>query len=121
VSLSSRVFVLFAVVGAPLAWMGQLTVGYAFEDVGCAPPDGLAVWNVGVGSLHVVVGVVALVVALASLACAVVLRLDAEGVGLAGFDRTFLGTFGVLFGYLFGLTIVLTAIGSIVLGTCRPG
>ena len=120
-SISARLFALFAVIGAPLAWVGQLVFGYTFEDVGCSPADGAAVWSIGVGSLHIALGSVALVVSCIALACAVVLRLNGESVGLAKGDRTFLGTFGILSSFLFGLTIVLTGIGSTYLGTCHAG
>lgn len=120
-TVSARLFTLFAVVGAPLAWVGQLVLGYTVEDAGCAPGDGEAVWTIGVGSLHTALGAVALVVAVLALVCAVVLRLDGESVGLAERDRAFLGTFGVLSGFLFGVTIVLTGIGATYLGTCQAG
>jgi hypothetical protein len=121
VSLGARLFALFAVVGAPLAWLGQLVLGYSFEDAACAPGDGAAVWGIGVRTLHIAVGAGALAVAAAALFAAVNLRLNGRAAALDPPDRSFLGSFGIVGGLLFVFTIVLTGIGSTVLATCHGG
>ena len=114
-----RLLAAVATLGAPLAWVAQLVFAYAFEDAGCAPGDGTAVWGAGVRTLHASIGVVALAIAIGSLLAAVALRNgDAEG-GLGQHDRHFLRSFAILGSLLFTLTIALTAIGSTVLATCH--
>ena len=112
-----RLVVAVAVLAAPLAWVTQLVFAYAFEDAACAPRDGTAVWGVGVTSLHVVVGVVAFVVAASGVAAALRLRADSRRRG----DEGFLASFGLAGALVFAFTIVLTLVGSTVLATCHAG
>jgi len=121
VSVGARLFALFAVVGAPLAWVAQLVLGYSFEEAACSPNDGADVWGIGVRTLHIAVGAGALVVAAAALAAAIVLRVNGHAAALERPDRGFLGSFGVIGGLLFAFTIVLTGVGSTVLSTCHGG
>jgi hypothetical protein len=119
--VTRRLLTLFAVVGAPLAWIGQLAFGYSFEEAACSPGDGYAVWGVGVRTMHAVVGSLALAVAVASLLAALAVRTNAAAGGLESDDRGFLSTFGVVGAALFALTIVLTGVGSTILATCHRG
>jgi hypothetical protein len=121
VSAGARLFALFAVLGAPLAWVAQLVLGYSFEEAACSPGDGNDVWGIGVRTLHAAIGVGALAVAVAALLAAVALRVDGRAEALEAPDRGFLGSFGVVGGLLFVLTIVLTGVGSTVLATCHGG
>jgi len=119
VSARIGLLTLVAVLGGPLAWIGQLVFAYSFEEAACAPGDGSGVWGLGAHPLHVVVGAVALTIALLSLAAALLLRNQLGGNARGRGDRTFLTSFGVLGASVFTLTIVLTGIGSTVLSTCH--
>jgi hypothetical protein len=121
VRVGARLLALFAVIGAPLAWVAQLVLGYSFEEAACAPGDGSDVWGIGVRTLHIAVGTGALIVAAAALAAAAALRADGRAAALEKADRGFLGSFGVAGALLFVFTIVLTGVGSTVLATCHGG
>ena len=114
-----RLLAAAATLGAPLAWVAQLVLAYAFEDAGCAPGDGTAVWGAGVRTLHASIGRRALAVAIGSLLAAVALREGDAGGGLGRTTVGFLRSFAILGSLLFTLTIALTAIGSTVLATCH--
>jgi len=121
VTLAARLFALFAVAGAPLAWAGQLVLGYVLEEAACSPGDGEEVWGLGVHAWHVIVGAAALGVAVAALAAAAALRAGETAGDLDPPDRGFLASWGVVAAALFAFTIVLTGVGSTVLGTCQRG
>jgi hypothetical protein len=121
VTVAARVFTLFAVVGAPLAWVAQLVLGYSFEEAACAPGDGKAVWGLGVRGVHIAVGAGAFAIAVGALVAALLVRENGVAGELEAPERRFLGSFGVVGAFLFAFTIVLTAVGSTVLATCHGG
>jgi len=121
VTLAARLFVLFAVAGAPLAWIGQLLLGYVLEESACSAGDGEEVWGLGVHAWHVIVGTAALAVAVTALAAAAALRAGATAGDLDPPDRGFLASWGLVAAALFAFTIVLTGVGSTVLDSCRGG
>jgi cytochrome b561 len=116
-----RLGVAGAVLGAPLAWIAQLAVGYSFEETACSPGDGTEVWSVSVRTMHIAVGSVALALALAALLSAVALKRRPPEPAARAEDTSFLAVFGVASGLLFSFTIVLTAVGSAALAVCHAG
>jgi hypothetical protein len=107
-----------AVLAAPLAWVAQLVLAYSFEESACAPGDGDDVWGIGVHALHIALGAAALAVAVAGLGAALALG---RARALETDDRGFLASFALVGAVLFAFTIVLTGVGTTVLGTCHRG
>lgn len=118
---SGRWLLALAVLGAPLAWIAQLVLGYAFEQTACSPGDGHAVWGIDVRALHVVVGAGALGLAAAALVAALGIEASDRSFSLDLVDRRFLVSFAVVGSLVFAFAIVLTGVGSTVLTTCHSG
>ena len=104
------------IVAAPLAWFGQLTIGYEAVEGGCAPEGGRGdvFGTVGVESAALVVTVVAVVLACVGLLAALVTwRADSAAEYLR-----FLGFISLLGSLLLLTAIVLSGVGIVALETC---
>jgi hypothetical protein len=111
----SRLFLLWVgILAAPLAWLGQLAVGYGVIEDGCSPDGGSGeVFGVGAGSTAVVLSVGAVALALVGVAAAFRTWRTASASG-AGF----LGFAGVVGGLILLATIVLAGAGVLTLDPC---
>ena len=111
------------VVAAPLAWVFQLLVGYAFQEAGCAPISGMPVLDVDTEPWITAVSIVAIVAAVAGLvAAAVPLRgatADAEADPRGRI--AFMGDAGLVLSLIFLAVIVLGLVAVPSLDACRLG
>jgi hypothetical protein len=106
-----------ALVGVPLAWTAQLVVGYGAEEADCAP--GSRSWDFSSHTVNAILFALAGVVALAGLAAAVRVLMQAP-VDPRG-RIAFLALGGVLVAALFGALIVMTGVGVLSFEPCTPG
>ena len=106
------------VLGAPLAWVGQLVFGYGLDEARCGA--GSSGWGIGgTTSQAVVFGAALAIGAAATLASAVSWRQLAV---VPGDDRgrvAFLVTLALLASVLFDILIVLTGVYVLALEACR--
>ncbi len=114
-----RSFLLWlGVLGAPLAWVGQLVFGYGLDEARCGA--GSSGWGVGgTASQAIVFGAALALGAAATLASALSWRRLAH---VPGDDRgrvTFLVTLALLASVLFDILIVLTGVYVLALEACR--
>jgi hypothetical protein len=107
----------YALLGAPLAWSGQLVLGYFYTLSLCGPggPES--------GGLHVPVGafsaVVALVAAGGWLAALSLRRATTQGLDDPLGRIRFIADIGLVIGAIFFAVILYTAAGELALEGCR--
>ncbi len=113
----------FAVLGAPLAWAGQLAVNYTLEDVlACAPatrPSGVLL-GTDVRRWLIVSSIGFAVIALSSLLVAVrSWRRLRDGDASTGRRALWMAKAGIVNGLIFLIPITLGLVSPIVLDVCR--
>lgn len=102
------------IVAAPLAWFGQLVLGYEADEGGCATGGGAGgVFGVGTDSAALVVTAVALALALLGTAAAI----DTWRRSDLAYAR-FLGFAGFLGSGILITAIVLSGVGVVALDPC---
>ena len=108
-------------VGAALAWTGQLVLGYAVEEIACSRGTrGSDLWGLGVTPVVAILSGVALALALASVGAAMFRwrsgpRHDPNGrIGFMAFG-------GFLASTLFLFLIAMTTVGILILEPCTSG
>jgi hypothetical protein len=111
------------VVAAPLAWVFQLIVGYAFQEAGCAPISGMPVLDTDTEPWIAAVSIVAIAAAVVGLgAAALTLRgatADAEADPRGRI--AFMGDVGLLVSVIFLAVIVLGLVAVPSLDACDLG
>lgn len=112
---ASRLWLLWlGLLAAPIAWFGQLALGYQSDESGCAAGGGAgAVFGLGTDSAALAITVVALVVALAGMGSAIATWRGSD----VSYAR-FLGFAGFVGSAILLVTIVLAGIGVAVLDPC---
>jgi hypothetical protein len=110
-----------AVLAAPLAWGGQLVVGWGLDELGCGRgvrPRG-EIYGVGIGVIQVVVSMLAGLAALAGVAAAVRWRRHPDRADDArGERRRTAAMVGLGVSILFTALVVLGGLQLLVLDTC---
>lgn len=109
----------FAVLGAPLAYVVQLGLGYWLAEAECSPTGGmwgisLAAWGIVVGSISAAIAAVAGLTALWLFRCAG----DYNGAPPDG-RTAFLGVIGMTVSSLFLALILISAAGILTYHVCN--
>jgi hypothetical protein len=116
-SLGTTALQWYALVGGPVAWFGELILGY-FYTLSLCGPGGL-----DLGGLHLPVGVfsaVALLVAAGALASALALhRATSHGLADPRGRIRFISDIGLVIEAIFLALILYTAAGELALEGCR--
>ncbi len=109
----------YAVLGAPAAYAMQLGIGYWLSEAQCSPTG--EEWGIPLGTWAIVVGAVALALALGAGATAFVLyrRSHDGGEGLPASRIAFLAVVGMTVSALFTALIVMSAVGSFAFRVCN--
>jgi hypothetical protein len=111
----------FGVLGAPLAWAGQLVVGFYVADLHCSP--GQRVFAVDNAAWQAAAMGIALAIALAAEAAAVTVFRQTRGVELDGDPpwsrRRFFVWASVLGNVLFVVAILLSGVAAIHHSDCQ--
>jgi hypothetical protein len=109
-------FLWFGLLGAPLAWMGQLIVGYGVEEAACSAAG--AHWNLATTTWEAVVFAVAAGMAAASVAAALWICRATEPAQDPHGRIGFMACGGVAVGVLFLLLVLMTGSGVLSLDPC---
>jgi hypothetical protein len=110
----------FGLLGAPLAWAGQLVVGYGVEEADCSA--GSMRWGIESGTWELALTIAtALVGALACAAAVLMLvRVRRREPDLQG-RVEFMAAGGILVSAVFLVLIVLGGAAAVYLEPCTPG
>jgi len=110
------------VVAAPLAWVCQLIIGYAFQEAGCAPSSGMPVLDVDTEPWIGAISVAATVAAIVGIVAAAVTRRGATSAPATDPRGriAFMGDVGVVISVIFLAVIVFSAVAVSSLEACHP-
>jgi hypothetical protein len=116
-SIRTNLLLFHGLLGAPLAWAGQLVVGYGIGEAGCSPA-GLR-WGIDSEASELALTAAAGAIGLTGLATAFWLLAEQRRQGASG-RVEFMAAGGVLVSIVFVALILLGGIASLYIGHCHP-
>jgi hypothetical protein len=120
VTAGRRVALAGAVLAAPVAWAGQLVIGYGLEEGGCSV-GGPQLAGADVANVAGVVSLVALAVAVAGGVTALLLLRRRDASADPRGSVHFLAGGAAMAAVVFGILIVFGGVATLVLDPCSPG
>jgi hypothetical protein len=118
VATSTTALQWYGLLGAPLAWVAQLLVGYGAEEAACAPA-GMR-WGLETGTWQIALTIACALAALAgAAAAATLLRRVHEGAADPFGRVAFMAAGGLLVSVVFLILIVLGGTSAVALPECH--